>query len=92
VILKGSRYQAAPVYQGIDADGRPFTALGIRLIPATPAGYLHTVVASDRLDLLSFGFYNNPEKFWLIADANSAMDPADLLVPGHLAAVPPDRV
>jgi hypothetical protein len=92
VILPGSRYQATPAYQGLDADGHPFTALSIRILAATPAGYLHTAVAGDRLDLLAFGFYDNPEKSWLIADANTAMDPVELLVPGHLVAVPPDQV
>ena len=35
--------------------------------------------------------YRNPEKFWLIADANDEMDPEDLLEPGRQLLIPPDR-
>ncbi len=91
MIFKGSRYVNVPVYTVTDARGRTVTALGIRFIPATPAGYLHTVTADDRLDLLANTFYRNPEKFWLIADANTAMDPDDLLQPGQQLGIPPDR-
>jgi nucleoid-associated protein YgaU len=91
MIFKGSRYANVPVYTVTDARGRTVRALGIRFIPATPAGYLHTVTADDRLDLLANTFYRNPEKFWLIADANTAMDPDDLLQPGQQLRIPPDR-
>lgn len=91
MIFKGSRYQNVGVYQAVDANGRTVTALNIRFIPATPAGYLHTFTSDERLDLLAYRFYNNPEKFWLIADANTAMDPEDLAQPGNQLLIPPDR-
>jgi nucleoid-associated protein YgaU len=91
VIFKGSRYQNVATYQVALAGGRTVTALRIRLIPPTPAGFIHVVKADDRLDLLSYKFYRNPEKFWLIADANTAMDPEDLLEPGRQLLIPPDR-
>jgi hypothetical protein len=31
------------------------------------------------------------EKFWLIADANTEMDPEDLADPGRQLLIPPDR-
>jgi hypothetical protein len=91
MILKGSRYEKVGVYTAVDGLGRNVAALKIRFIPLTPAGYLHTFTDDERLDLLAYKFYGNPEKFWLIADANSDMDPADLLKPGRQLLIPPDR-
>ncbi len=91
MIFKGSRYEKVGVYQTVDAGGRAVTALKIRFIPPTPAGYLHTFTADERLDILAYNFYRNPEKFWLISDANTVMDPDDLLEPGRQLRVPPDR-
>jgi len=91
LIFKGSRYQNVGVYQAQDAAGNTVKALKIRFIPATPAGYLHTFTNDERLDLLAFRFYGNPEKFWLIADANSEMDPEDLAIAGKRLLIPPDR-
>jgi nucleoid-associated protein YgaU len=91
MIFKGSRYEKVGVYPVTTADGRTATALKIRFIAPTPAGFFHTYTADQRLDLLAFAFYRNPEKFWLIADANPEMDPEDLLEPGRLLRIPPDR-
>lgn len=91
MIIKGSRYESVGTYQAKDADGRTVTALRIRFIPPTPAGYLHTVTAGQRLDTLAFKFYGNPEKSWRIADGNTEMDPNDLLEPGRKILIPPDR-
>lgn len=91
MIFKGSRYEKVGAYSVTTADGRTVSALRIRFIPDTPAGFFHTFTADERLDLLAFTFYRNPEKFWLIADANSEMDPEDLLEPGRQLRIPPDR-
>jgi nucleoid-associated protein YgaU len=90
MIFKGSRYEKVPVYQVTGPNGQTISVLGIRFIPATPAGFLHTFKADERLDILAFNFYRNPEKFWLIADANTEMDADDLLEPGRLLHIPPD--
>jgi nucleoid-associated protein YgaU len=91
MIAKGSRYENTGAVEVTDADGRKVKALRIRFIPLTPAGYLHTFKRGERLDTLAYNFYRNPEKFWLIADANSEMDPDDLLEPGRQLRIPPDR-
>lgn len=91
MIFKGSRYERVGAYTVVTADGRAVTALKIRFIPDTPAGFFHTFTSDERLDLLAFTFYRNPEKFWLIADANPEMDPDDLLEPGRQLRIPPDR-
>ncbi len=91
MIAKGSRYEKVGVYEAKDADGDTVKALKIRFIPTTPAGYLHTFKQGERLDTLAFNFYRNPEKFWLIADANTETDPDDLLDPGRQLRIPPDQ-
>jgi hypothetical protein len=91
MIFKGSRYQNVLVNTITTASGQTVTALGIRFIPPTPAGFFQTFTADQRLDLLAYRFYRNPEKFWLIADANTEMDPEELLEPGRQLAIPPDR-
>jgi hypothetical protein len=91
MIFKGSRYQGVNVYTVTRPDGQTVTALRIRFIPNTPAGFFHTFSGHQRLDLIANQYYQNPEKFWLIADANTAMDPEDLLEPGRQLLIPPDR-
>ncbi len=90
MIFKGSRYAKTGVYDVVMPGGKSVKALSIRLVPNTPAGFLHRFTADERLDLLAFRFYRNPEKFWLIADANGEMDPEDLLQPGRVLRIPPD--
>jgi nucleoid-associated protein YgaU len=93
MIFKGSRYEklAKATYKVRASDGLDHAALPIRFIPPAPATYRQTIAAHDRLDLLAARFYGNPLKFWLIADANSAMDPEDLLEEGLEVLIPPDR-
>jgi len=91
LIFKGSRYATVGTMEVPGPDGRPVVALRLRIIPDTPAGYLHTFSADERLDILAFNFFRNAEKFWLIADANDELDPEDLLEPGRRLRIPPDR-
>jgi nucleoid-associated protein YgaU len=90
MIFKGSRYAKTSTYEATGPDGQQVKALSIRVIDNRPAGFFHTFRADERLDLLAFRFYRNPEKFWLIADANTEMDPEDLLQPGRVLLIPPD--
>jgi len=90
MIFKGSRYAKTGTYDVPGPHGQSVKALAIRLIPLRPAGFFHAFRADERLDLLAYRYYRNPEKFWLIADANTEMDPEDLLQPGRLLRIPPD--
>ena len=48
--------------------------------PSTPTTLgQHTVAPGERLDLLSFRLTGDPLGFWRICDANSALDPDDLV-------------
>jgi hypothetical protein len=93
MIFKGSRYERVGVYTATDADGQNVVALQLRVVPVTPAGYYHTVIDGQRLDNLAYTYYRNPERFWLIADANAdaAMDTEDLITTGRTILIPPDR-
>ena len=91
MLFKGSRYGKVNTYQVAGPNGQTVTVLGIRFMPPTPAGFFHMFTGDERLDLLAFKFYRNPEKFWLIADANTEMDPEDLLESGRRLLIPPDR-
>jgi nucleoid-associated protein YgaU len=93
MIVQGSRYAdlVASAYTVTTGDGRQERVLPIRFLPPTPATFRHAIGPGDRLDLLASRYYGNPEKFWLIADANDALDPEDLLEPGLAVLIPPDR-
>ena len=84
MIFKGSRYPGRQcLYGDMSQWPRPWPHQGIRFIPPRrPA--IFTPSAADRAArLLANKYYRNPEKFWLIADANTEMDPEDLLEPGR---------
>ncbi len=92
MIFKGSRYEKSVIVEVTDASGKQVAAIATRITPPTPAGFVHTVTDSDRLDLLAYHYYRNPEKFWLIGDANSDIDPLELIRrPGRPILIPPDR-
>jgi len=63
----------------VDANGRQRVYKTLRVIPDAPTLQVHSVVQDDRLDLLAFTFYRDPEQFWRICDANLALRPDDLL-------------
>jgi nucleoid-associated protein YgaU len=49
----------------------------------------HVVVPGDRLDLLADRYYGDPLLAWRIADANVALDPAELVAtPGRVVRIP----
>jgi hypothetical protein len=85
----GSRYETVPEAVFVAADGRELLYKLLRRIPDAPRLAEHIVAPDDRLDLLAFRFYGDPEQFWRLCDANRALDPADLLAePGRRLVVP----
>ena len=74
-------------YYGIEtatlkaADGRTEVYLRRRFLPAPDRFALlleHVVVDGERLDNITAKYMDDPEAFWRIADANSAMRPEEL--------------
>lgn len=85
-----SRYAPVADYNVTDDQGRMVTIKKVRYIAPVDAPVTHRVSQPDRPDLLGFQYYQAPEHFWRIADANSAMDPAELVAePGQRIKIPP---
>lgn len=85
-----SRYTSVDDYTVKDSQGRQVKIKKIRFIPATPAKLTRQVVQGDRQDLLAYLYYQAPERYWRIADANEVMDPDELVVqPGRQILIPP---
>jgi hypothetical protein len=77
-----SRYYSIPTASLTGRDGRVTVYVRRRFVPASDrfATLLeHTVTQSDRLDNIAAQYLGDPEQFWRIADANSAMQPDDLV-------------
>lgn len=89
MFFRGSRYETVPSAELMTEGGRLIRYKRVRFISEAPAGLTHTVAQGDRLDLISHNFYDDPERFWLIADANTAMRPRDLVAEtGRLLLIP----
>jgi len=79
-----SRYYASPTLTYTTPDGQMITYLARRIVPqpgspnfATIA--THTVLQGDRLDLIAAKYLGDPLMYWLICDANGAIDPEKLV-------------
>jgi hypothetical protein len=76
-----SRYRGIPVAK-LELPGQPpVPYLRRRFIPP-PERFAevqrHTVVEGDRIDNVAAQYLGDPELYWQVADANGAMDPAEL--------------
>jgi nucleoid-associated protein YgaU len=85
-----SRYYGFSTLTYTTSGGQQITYLARRIVPqpgspnfATIA--THTVHQGDRLDLIAAKYLGDPLMFWLICDANGAIDPDDLVAsPGKV--------
>jgi hypothetical protein len=89
MFAKGSRYETVPDVVWTDPAGREIVYKRLRVIPSPgPAVQGYLVSGGDRLDLIAFRLYRDPEQFWRICDANDAMNPPDLTArPGRALRV-----
>jgi hypothetical protein len=87
-----SRYYGSAVEQITLGNGTVVSYLSRRIIPAM-AIYSQTqsysVKAGDRVDNLAARYLGDPILFWIIADANGAMDPATVTAEPGTAIVMP---
>ena len=93
MLLSGSRYaQGLPF---TPATGIPAGLLRAREIPAPPGVVEHTMATSDRMDLMGQHYYSDPQRWWVILDANPTVRCAgDLEAPaanGHVIQIPAAR-
>jgi len=77
---KISRYKKLSDVVTTDARGRTLPSRCLRLLPEVRGTFLHTLEQEDRLDHLAYKYYQQPQKWWRICDANSEfMSPCALL-------------
>jgi hypothetical protein len=85
-----SRYFGVPTATCTTPRGDIIVYLRRRFVPS-PGQFttlvIHTVTEGERLDLIAAQFMGDPLLFWRIADANNAVDPNELLVPGTLLRI-----
>ena len=85
--IKTPIYPTTSRYYGIGsavlstADGRAVVYLKRRFLPQPDQLALvqeHSVSEGDRIDNLAHQYLGDAEQYWRLADANRAMDPAEL--------------
>src|SRR5580658_1920439 len=79
-----SRYYGSTTLSYTAPNGQSITYLARRIVPQPGAqNYAtvaqHTVKQGDRLDLLAANYLGDPLMYWLICDANGAIQPCALL-------------
>jgi hypothetical protein len=85
-----SRYYGSKTLTYITGDGQTIQYLARRIVPQPgPPNFAtiaqHTVRQGDRLDLIAAKYFGDPIIFWLICDANGAIEPEKLVkTPGTI--------
>lgn len=88
MFLQRSRYVKVRKCEALTKDGRTVKIVTIRPLPQT-SGKATTIVDDDRLDIYSQRLYNDPTRFWHIADANTELQANDLVAtPARTINVP----
>jgi nucleoid-associated protein YgaU len=88
-----SRYYNSKTLQYTPPGGQPITYLARRFVPQPGAANFatvaqHTIKQGDRLDLIAAKYLGDPLLFWLVCDANGAIEPAALVAtPGTVLQI-----
>jgi len=90
MFLDNSRYARLTPSNITTRAGREVTAIHLRRVPAT-SGAPHTVVGTDRLDIIAQRTYADPTRFWHIADANTELQANKLLQPVNRVIKVPEQ-
>ncbi|GAA2809392.1 LysM domain-containing protein [Kitasatospora sp. CM 4170] len=75
-----SRYSGLPLLT-VELDGRQVRCVSRRFVPPPERFALlreHPVADGERPDTLAAAELGDPERFWLLCDANGVLDPAEL--------------
>ncbi len=89
MFFRGSRYEVVANATLTTPEGRMIPYKRVRFIPPTEGVLPVTVQQGDRLDLIAWQVYRDPEQFWRICDAHDALRPDDLTaVPGARLKAP----
>jgi len=76
-----SRYHGLETATMEDASGKTIVYVRLRFLPSPDRFALlqeHVVTQGERLDNITAQYLSDPEQFWRICDANSAMRPEEL--------------
>ena len=76
-----SRYAQVPTALLVRADGTAVSYLRRRFVPSADRFATlveHSVMQGERLDNIAAQYLGDPEQFWRLCDANSALRPAEL--------------
>ena len=88
MFLETSRYFSVRKDEATARDGRTVTVVTLRRPPAV-AGTPVTIKENDQLDIMAQRRYDDPTRFWRIADANTELQARDLVAePGRDINVP----
>jgi hypothetical protein len=90
MFTRTSRYFGLETAELTDAGGRTVVYARRRFLPPLGGAIVlaeHGVVQGDRLDNVTARYLGDPEQFWRVCDANTAMRPADLTAEDRLGAV-----
>jgi hypothetical protein len=89
MFTKTSRYASVPDAVYTDAAGRQVPYKLLRRIPSPRTRERYVIAQWDRLDLLAYRFFGDPEQYWRLCDANRGIDPETLLArPGRVLDIP----
>jgi hypothetical protein len=92
MFFKGSRYEDVDGHEIQDGQGRAIRYKKIRFISETEARMGHILGQGERLDHIAYNYYQDPERFWRICDANRAMWPDELVAEaGEAVLIPPSE-
>jgi hypothetical protein len=78
VFLENSRYFNVKTVQTENETGRSFVAVMLRRLPYVAATPI-VMKGNDRLDVIAQRKYNDPTKFWHVADANTELEATNLV-------------
>lgn len=89
MFFRGSRYEGIAEAEWTTPAGRIIRYKRRRFIPFSRGVFPYLVVEGERLDLIAYRVFKDPEQFWRICDANEALRPEDLAaVPGRRLLIP----
>ena len=88
---ESSRYYNQKIITVINKQGKKVPALSLRIIPPTN-GKKRIVKQMERLDIISQQEYNDPTKFWYIADANTELDATKLVSKKMQTIIVPEAI
>ena len=89
-----SRYAGVEIAKltvhGADGEPREITYSLRRTIPdysGQPVLAEHRVAEGERLDVITARYAGDPERFWVLCDANTVLEPAELEAVGRVIRI-----